>query len=412
MHRTAIDRPLVALLAILSLAACADAGMAPDGVVDGAVVWRGFDHLWTHNHRWNRFGSWVEEAEEGCEVPTGCWELAHAAASGTSGDTARFHTGWTRVGARGVAFASLTDHVRLSAAFGEALYIRSEELVVPLSELPAGPELADREQYVVLLNGFDVGSDGPADKPVAFFVEAAEASWDADQDALVVRWRVYLSMDCTSAECWLTARGNDRFDYEVDVHLLVLAADDQVAITYADRAVRDYVWDAPPHILPGSPAILPVPLGHGSNPDAEELDLPPIEGRIEGDAGLDDGLVGLRRLAVQLSPFPGVNGAPADQHMLEWQSLVRPQQLLDGKADFELDLMFKCWTEGMQRYQITAYPEVGAARMEVDLVLVQFPWGASIERGTWSGEHRWEGGDAPALGEDAVSRGDVPEPGP
>ena len=74
--------------------------------------------------------------------------------------------------------------------------------------------------------------------------------------------------------------------------------------------------------------------------------------------------------------------------------------------------MFKCWTEGMQRYQITAYPEVGAARMEVDLVLVQFPWGASIERGTWSGEHRWEGGDAPALGEDAVSRGDVPEPGP
>lgn len=403
MSRTAIVT-LLALLAATGLSSCFDSAMEPDEEVGGAVVWRGFDHLWTHNHRWNRFGSWVERAPGDCEDPTGCWRLAHAAASGTSGDTARFHTAYSRVGARGVGFAAATDHVRLSADFGEALYIRSEELVVPLADLPGGDQLADREQYLVLLNGFDLGSDGPADKPVAFFVEAAEARYDADLDALRVRWRIYLSMDCTSAECWLTARGNDRFDYEVDVHLLVLAADDQLALTFPDRIEREYQWDAPPHILPGSPAIIPVPLGHGSNPDADELDLPPVEGRIDGLAEGGPGLVGLRRLAIQLSPFPGIAGAPADQHMLGWQSAVHPQPVAEGKVDFELDLVFKCWTEGMQRFQITAYPEVGAALMEADLVLVQFPHGASIEHGSWGSEHDWEGGDAPALGEDAVSR--------
>ena len=403
---------LLVLTLTSGLTSCSDASYVPEGDLGAAVVWRGFDHLWTHNHRWNRFGSWVARAQGECGVPQGCWQAAHSAASGTSGDTAVFHTAWSRVSAWGVGFAAVSDRVRLSAEFGEALYIRSEELVVPLADLPDGDALAARDQYVVLLNGFDLGSDGPADKPVGFFVEATEARYDPELDALRVGWRVYLSMDCTSAECWLTAKDNDRFDYDVEVQLLVIAADEEIVTAFPLRIVRDYEWDAPPHILPGSPGIVPIPLGHGHNPEAQELDLPPLEGQIDGLPEVGTGLLGLRRLALQLSPFPGTDGAPADQHMLEWQSMLRPGPVEAGKADYQLDLMFKCWTEGMQQYQITAYPEVGAALMEVDLVHVHFVHGAAVDHETWSGEHRWDGGDSSALGEDAVSRSATLEWGP
>ena len=395
----------LSLLAVVSgISSCADSSTSPEGELGVGVVWRGFDHLWTHNHRWNRFGSWVERAPGECETVEGCWQVAHAAASGTSGDTAVFHTAYTQVSAWGVGFVAASDQVRLSAPFGEALYIRSEEVIVPLAGRLDREALAGRERYVVLLNGFDLGSDGPADKPVGFFIEATDARYDVEQDALVVGWRVYLSMDCTSAECWLTAKDNDRFDYDVGVELLVLAGDHQLAPTFPERIVRDYEWDAPPHILPGSPGIVPIPLGHGHNPQAEELDLPPLQGQIDDLPEDGKGLMGLRRLALQLSPFPGAASAPADQHMLEWQSMVRPQAGDPGEGRYELDLMFKCWTEGMQQYQLTAYPEVGAALMEVDLASVHFPQGATVIHDSWSGEHRWDGGDSSALGEDAVSR--------
>jgi hypothetical protein len=400
--------PCLALLLCVAATGCSDMGIDSAQEHDGAVIWRGFDQRWTHNHRWNRFGNWVEEdPDSACEEPFGCYELAHAAASGTSGDVADFTSHFTTVSTRGVAFLPLRGEVTLAADFGEALYIRVEEVRVPVAELDRPSRFRDRDRYVALLNGFDLGSQGPADKPVAFFIEAGDARYDEVEDELVVQWRTYLSMDCTSAECWLTARNNDAFDYKLTVHLLLLAADDALVPTFPERVVRDYTWDAPPHVMPGSPFIFPVVLGHGHNEQAEELDLPPVEGLIQGFEDEPEPAVGLRRLAISLFPFPGTANAPADQHMLDWESAVRPGAFEDGKLAWELDLMFKNWTEGMQVHQVTAYPEVGAARMEVDLVMLQFAQGAGVSHRTWADQLEWGGADASALGEDAVRRASV-----
>lgn len=400
----------IAIIGILgSLSGCASYMEMPSPGTS-AVVWRGFDHLWTHNHRWNRFGNWVDTADEDCYPPGTCFQVHHAAASGTSPDKAAFTSSYTTVSAHRVNFLSTVGSIRLSANFGESLYIGLKEHRIYLDDVPVDLQygLRDRDQYVVLLNGFDLASDGPADKPISFWLEVDNASYDSRNDVLVLTFRAFLDMGCSSEECWLTARDNDRFDYNLRVHMLIAAGDEEELIaTYPDRITRDYEWDAPVNILPASPFNFPVVLGHGTNPDAEELFLPPLTGEIVGAENEDDILVGFRRLSLGLSPFPGTPGAPMDQHMLQWQSVIHAEPAENGRVPYALDLMFKNWTNGMQDFQMTAYPEIGAAKMSADLVMLQFPYGANIEHDSWTATHRWNGGDASATGEDAVKTSDI-----
>jgi len=50
------------------------------------VLWQGFHHRWTYNHRLNRHGDWVEHLErDGDRVAA---RVNHSAASGSGADEA------------------------------------------------------------------------------------------------------------------------------------------------------------------------------------------------------------------------------------------------------------------------------------------------------------------------------------
>ena len=276
---------------------------------DEFVVWQGFEHSWTHNHRWNRFGNWVEQLDD-CDAAR-CFGMAHSAASGTSGDTATFDSALVRVTAPGVGFAQVVGEVVADDVYQpEQTWTQVGLVRVALADLPTdqAAALRDRSSYVGLLNGWDLHAeeDWSAAKPIDFALEVDLPRYVPDDDAVDVTWRAYLRMGCSTEECSV----DEGYRYRIAARLVVLGWDDELTVAAPLRVGHSYNWDAPANSL-----------GHGSNPAARELQLPPIE--VSLDRAIPDGsaFAGLRAVSLHLFHWePDIDFA--DQHMVEWRSTV------------------------------------------------------------------------------------------
>ncbi len=360
-----------------------------EGGEDWFVVWQGFEHAWTHNHRWNRFGNWVEALDECAQAR--CFGMAHSAASGTSRDTATFEGELAQVTAPGVGFAQLAGDMNLSDLFQEEdLWTRVQVLRLPLQDLPPAQAeaLRGRASLAAVFNGWDLYSEEgwAAAKPIDFALEVDEPRYDADEDVIEVVWRAFLRMGCSTEEC----RDEGSFNYRVKARVALLAWDDELAMGTAERFGHTFTWDAPANSL-----------GHGDNPAATELVLDPIEAMLPRSLPGGAAFVATQRVMLHLFHWKeGVTNV--DQHMLEWRSRTGPPDV-DGR--FPLELMFKNWTEGMGRYQTFAYKDIGAASMATDLLLFELPDPDAVVRTTWAGYHFWAGQDQSASDDgDAVTR--------
>ena len=120
-----------------------------------AVIWQGFQHRWSYNHRINRLGSYVEHTAlsgSSCQA-----DLVHTAASGTGPDTATCTDFFAKVQADDIWFQTGSVLIRIKTQ-EEALGLIEELVPVDLA-----PELAGKDNYEVFLNGFDLIADGDAD---------------------------------------------------------------------------------------------------------------------------------------------------------------------------------------------------------------------------------------------------------
>jgi len=342
---------------------------------DQFVVWQGFDHAWSHNHRWNRFGNWVEVLDD-CDTAR-CFGMAHSAASGTSRDTARFQGDLVQITAPGVGFVQAIGEVDVSDQFQEEdLWTRVQTVRIPLAELPASQAepLRGRDTIAAVLNGWDLfAQEGwAAAKPIDFALEVDPPRYMPGDDSIEVVWRAFLRMGCSTEECL----DEGVFNYRVKAQLAILAWDDELTVGDSERFGHTYTWDAPANSL-----------GHGDNPAATELELPAIAASLPRSLPGGSGFVGIQRLLLHL--FQWKEGViNVDQHMLEWRSRVGTP---DADGAFPVELMFKNWTEGMGRYQTFAYKDIGAASMASDLMLFELPDPGAVEKRTWSGYHSWPG---------------------
>ncbi len=342
---------------------------------DSFVLWQGFEHAWTHNHRWNRFGNWVELLEE-CGAAR-CFGVAHSAASGTSADTATFNSELAQVTAPGVGFTQATGVIVVTDLVSvENVWTRAQSVRIPLGDLPPeqGDALRDRSSLIAVINGWDLhAQDGwAAAKPIDFALEVDTPRYVASADAIDVVWRTFLRMGCSTEECF----EEGAFSYEITARLAVIAWDDELAVGTSERFGHTYGWDAPSN-----------PLGHGDNATAQELELEPIEAALARSLPEGSAVAAMTRLVLHLFHWKeGVENV--DQHMVEWRSHVGA---VGPDGSLPLQLMFKNWTEGMSNYQAFAYKDVGAATISSDLVLIEVPSANTIERTTWRGYHSWEG---------------------
>lgn len=357
------------------------------------AVWRGFEHAWTHNHRWNRFGNWTAPRET-CSDGLTCWGAHHAAASGTSEDRADVTTELTLVEQRDLGFVQIEDRDVFPLEFKRQSWKRSRRVEIPLYDLPDAQASALRDRELVgFFNGFDIGAleGSKAAKPIDFMIEITNVSYDPDFDAIFIDWSSYLQMGCSTEEC----APKKKAEYKVDVQLAVVAADEAIASPRRDIA-HLYGWDAPPHFLR---------LGHGKNREAQELTPNPVREVLpptaQSGGAVQTSVPVFDRLSMHLFHWD-TSVKKSDQHMVTWHSTVEVTEDEDFNPVLQTDLMFKNWVPGMRVFQFFAYEDIGAANMEAGVRLLDFDAGSVVPT-EWNTVHSWSGRGLPAFGDDAVS---------
>lgn len=159
------------------------------------TIWQGYHHAWEYNHRLNRFGSYVRarRTDGGEEIVVG-----HAAASGTGGDTAHFSEYATSVQAEGVGFQAGQGETVI-----ECMRAVTTQFRIKIEDLELAPDLLHKDNYTVVINGFDLYAQRHSDKLLSFDLEITEPTVYAA--GAKMRFNILGSMcfDCRTAECQL-----------------------------------------------------------------------------------------------------------------------------------------------------------------------------------------------------------------
>jgi hypothetical protein len=406
-------------------------------------VWRGFRHGWQYNHRLNRFASYVRPARQD-EAHDG-WFSGHAAASGTGDDIVDYKDYYTGVSAPGVGFAAGSVVLPIDTTKTTPATV-SQEVAVD-----ANTTYLDREQYAVLLNGFDVVSAGDANKLMSLDLRVSEPSV-RDDGCLTFDLICEFTGDCGTPEC----DAAPATDYMLVAHYLIVAGDPEDLAATRHPSSIEYRWDAEEE-LSGSvgdlSATAPDP-GDGASGrrtagfnrvaiDLKRGDEPPIF-----DVAASHGIRAhldfwpLNRL-IESAGVP-VNGAA--MHLLRWDTAVRSVDCEDDQCTVGLRLLFKNWRENMYEADfpnaqaaasvlrghvqavdpatlrdfkgdfgeipssLAALRDAGRARLEVGITLLHFQdHGFFAEQ---SNENRiyWPGGNRNAASEDAVQEHRLDDP--
>ncbi len=304
-------------------------------------------------------------------------ELVHTAASGTGADAAKFTSHYAEVVAPEAGFQS--GNVKLRFDGREQRDLRSERTV----ELPADGRLRSRDQYDVVLNGFDVFAEGKrakAKKVKGFrlWTRADDANSGAD-DTIEVDVGGVLNMNCDSVEC---KQQSNRVRYTVDVRFLVIAHDDSVQATSRDFETN-YTWNEKDELTP------------------ERVRLNAKTNTIQGARQqYDDAVLGFREINFDL----GKKGRYKDHWFITWASRIREvdYQAERGRAQFDLQLFFKEWNARSKK-KLTSLATKGEATLRANVAMFQFQ-DARVEYRHTSGKLEWRGKNRTASDDSAVWR--------
>jgi hypothetical protein len=158
-------------------------------------IWQGYHHRWEYNHRLNRFGSYVSYPEDQSNGPEAV--VGHTAASGTGADVAHFSEFVTGVQAEGVAVQPGQGETLVECLRGATTPFRMK------IELDLEPELAGKDNFTVIINGFDLYADAHSAKIVSFDLEITDPTLYAKGAKLRFNILGSLCFDCRSPECQL-----------------------------------------------------------------------------------------------------------------------------------------------------------------------------------------------------------------
>lgn len=330
------------------------------------VLWQGFEHDWTYNHRLNRLGSYVLNGNFGGFPYESL--LCHAAATGIGGDVALFNTYYAYLAMNGVAVQSGEVSFHLRGKEGN-FYTESKQLSVPIVA-PSLPSNPSELRCVVLLNGFDIVSEGDADKLQMLHLSATHTRYDAEGQRVLFEIDVALLLDCQSLEC---SPFQQQFNYQISVHYLLLYGSSD-AFHFAQQAeICSYEWDK-----------------------KTALSSPPKQHSLFGMGGnrFPVAALGLSSVSVHLDRAHWLLGW---HHALE-SGGYNP---LSGEQVYELDLSFSQWDDAMKRHSANprsskfSSKREGWAMLQSNVVLLQFRDGF-VQTHQAPGICKWKGGNAPA----------------
>lgn len=335
------------------------------------VIWRGFDHSWTYNHRINRFGNYVTKENDQ-------FISAHLSASGLGADSTFYQSHYSFVDAKGVNFYQGVEHIKL---YGKEKQLLTQNIEVVVA---APLYMKDKEQYITLLNGFDLKAIDRADKIQLLRLSVEDAVYAPAINEIRFLLKVALVVNCQSMEC---SRFDQKTTYDLQVYYQIASGSNEAFESTQKTITKNYPWGR-----------------------KDEYQHPAIKDNMAGkkNEGFSAAAVGIKSMALTLN---------AAHWTVQYSSTVTPLAYTAslGKLDFATDLFFKEWQPGMKKQ--SAKPKLSAFSskkkgwcvIDMGVVMLQFKE-AQVSHENHKGQMYWEGFNAPSDSPKAISKKELTFP--
>lgn len=325
------------------------------------LIWQGTYHDWTYNHRVNRMGDWIDDADYSDGFTA---KLRHSAASGIGGDVNTYKTFTTAVTTTAdVAFSTGQSSAIIQGAEGSV-----SSVTIPVEMAIQNP---DHAEALILLNGFDMYArpgvsenligDGQADKLFHFKVFTAnqERAISIQGGFVAIRFDLVIELgaDCASPEC-SSGPNVDFFDYQVTIaYQLITASESDLSITSSSLS-NAYSWERN--------------LENGAN-EIKREDFRLNDQTISGPGNSGGATLGISSISfTNQKGFGGFDGNSLEYpHMLNFDLAVFNEEYdaSSGQMTFDADLFFKNWRAPVPP---VSFGGGGSTQFEVGVELLQF----------------------------------------
>jgi len=340
-----MNRLFLAILSLLFLSVNAQE--------DVGVIWMGFEHQWSYNHRLNRLGDYIAQPEfEGYDFPV---KHYHTGATGIGKDEAYFTSYHTVLKTEHAGIQSGNVKMNLSNKEGKRSSVRTT-LTIPLQG-----NLQDRDQIIGLLNGFDLVATEGADKLKMLHIDLSDPVYNYDHTAVDMTVEVGFIADCGSFECH---RFSQQYNYSITVEYLLVAGDRDGFFGTEKSFIKSYEWDK-----------------------RDDFEDGMIDETVIGYQGFPYATIGFKSLMINMDQ---------DHWLVDWHTAIHPQfyDETTGNFEFSLDLFLKQWKarrESPFRWQSRfSKRKDGWAYLSGAVVLLQFK-DACLESKSHIGSVNWQG---------------------
>jgi hypothetical protein len=328
-----------------------------------ALIWRGFEHRWTYNHRINRIGSSVsiKDGEAYCR---------HYSATGLGSDSTFAKTHYTYVESPNVVFKETEIKILVNGHEGDLL-TKTAKVYLDLDQWMQG-----KTHYDVLVNGFEVRSMIKADQLqlLRFLVE--DPVYTRETQQLYLQANFNLVTNCRTLECELF---KNQTAYELTLHLLIIGFEEDAGEVRDSYTTRNYAWD--------------------TSVEVEDLSKPLT---ISGQRDVfPTACLGIKGLGIVLD----------EEHwILQIDNFVTPLHYNRHTGDMKSHVNMKvvAWNNGMENFSVAplkaefAKRKSGFAMLETNPSLVQFS-NARIKHGSVDMSLYWRGNNKSSEAPEAES---------
>lgn len=333
-----------------------------------AVIWQGYSHQWTYNHRCNRLGDYVKHVE-------GNPVHVHASATGTGPDSTYYNADVVTVQANDIWFkeGEIETHIT-----GKNKELHTKDLIIAI---PLTDSLRFTNQYNIFLNGFDLKAESAADKVQLMRIDIDDPKAYVANNILYCPVHIALVFNCQSLECDLTST---HFAYNLKVHYMLLAWKDDAAKASTEIFTNTYAWNQKDEIFN----------------DATNETLIGVNSPVYKNA-----FVGIRSFSLALDKA---------MWLLEFNNKIIPGEYnpATGSMNLQMQMSFKEWRANMQKSDVSKYSEFsfsrsGWAMVMMEAELMQFHRGAT-RRNNVTGAMYWQGKGAKPDIDQAISIKPIP----
>ena len=327
-----------------------------------ALIWRGFNHLWSYNHRINRLG---------CNVKINDIKNAscnYYSATGLGSDSTYYSIFYSVVASKYLRFYEGEISLKLSGKETQLL-TESKEISI---EMPHW--LKKLKKYKSIVNGFDLKSEEKSDLPILFDIQI-EDPFLFDSNHLRMKINSNWVSNCRSAECSILKNATH---YELKISYLVIGFEDEEAIAFDFFNKKSYAWTidiAPPYET--------------------------VQKKIFGQPiKYKNSLIGIKSLGFILNEEQWLQELRYEIELSEYDSLT-------GIANSKTGMQFLGWKEGMKTKAVSkskavfAHKKPGWISMNLNTTMIQFKEGIRIDSKK-EGRMFWKGWNTSANDKRAI----------